>query len=131
MTQGALGDFIRRYIQRVVNEHDITAVDELVSPHYAGSGDNWPADVDSLRAFYERQASRRPDWRIDVQETMEVGQWVAVRAYAGGIELYDDEGNRQALPLLTAVEWMALYKVSNERIVEARLISSVDRSAGR
>jgi hypothetical protein len=32
MADGELGSFMRRYIQRVVHEHDLSAADELVSP---------------------------------------------------------------------------------------------------
>jgi hypothetical protein len=84
MRHGPLDEFIRGYIERVVNQHDMSAVDEMVSPGFTGGGYGWADNVDSLREFYERQNRLRPDWRIDIQETTEVGEWVAVRALAGG-----------------------------------------------
>jgi len=71
MADGVLGDFVRTYIQRVVNERDSTAVDDMVSADYLGSGPVWPSDRDGLRAIYQSQATPRPDWHIDVRETVE------------------------------------------------------------
>ena len=107
------GGLVREYIDRAVNRGDLTAVDELVDPAYRGSGHGWPEDVDGLRAFYARQASERPDWRIDVRETIEVGEWVAVRATAG-------DAARQ-------VEWLAAYRVVGGRITEIRILALEDR----
>ena len=87
MVEGALGAFVRDYIRRVVNEHDITAVDEVVSPEHRGTGADGhrlAPDFDALRLFYLRQATQRPDWHIDIRETIEVADYVAVRALAGG-----------------------------------------------
>ncbi len=67
----------------------------------------------ALRAFYERQARDRPEWRIDVQETLEVGEWVAVRALAG------DDDRR--------VEWLAAYRVSGGRVAEIRILALEER----
>ena len=111
---GELGDFVRRYIDRAVNRRDASAVDDLVAGDYRGSGHGWPADATALRAFYERQARERPGWRIEVQETVEAGDWVAVRALAG-------DADRQ-------VEWLAAYRVVAGRIAEIRVLALEDRT---
>jgi hypothetical protein len=123
-----LDRFIREYIERVVNQHDISAVDEMVSPHYAGGGYGWPENVAALHEFYDRQNRARPDWRIDIQQTVEVGEWVAVRAFAGGMEAYNADGTCQSRPYVTAVEWLTIFHVVNSRIVETRVISVLDHS---
>ena len=105
--------FVRAYIDRVVNRGDAAAVGELVADDYAGSGHGWPADRPQLQAFYERQARERPRWRIDVQETIEVGEWVAVRALAG-------DADRR-------VEWLAAYRVTGGRIAEIRVLALEER----
>jgi hypothetical protein len=46
-----LGTFFTSYIERVVNRRDLTAVDDMVSADYVGSGQEWPTDVDELRRF--------------------------------------------------------------------------------
>jgi hypothetical protein len=79
VTNQQLGQLIRTYIDRVVNRRDLTAVDELVSPDYRGTGPDWPATtIEKLRQFYIDQYRDRPDWHIDVQETVEVGEDVVV-----------------------------------------------------
>jgi hypothetical protein len=123
-----LDRFIREYIERVVNQHDMSAVDEMVSPDYTGGGYGWAENVAALREFYDRQNRARPDWRIDIQQTVEVGEWVAVRALAGGVEAYNEDGTRQSRPYVTAVEWLTIFHVVNSRIVEARVISVLDHS---
>lgn len=108
-----LGRFVREYLDRAVNRRDPTAVDDLVSAGYRGSGHGWPADAAALRVFYERQAAERPEWRIAVQETVEVGEWVAVRALAG------DSSRR--------VEWLTAYRVADGRISEIRVLALEER----
>lgn len=126
MADGDLGAFVRDYIGRVVNEHDIAAVDEMVSPHYRGTGDDWQRlapDFDALRTFYTRQAAQRPDWRIDVQESIEVGEYVAVRALAGGQQAFDDDGAPRQPPFPTAVEWLTVYHVVDRMIVDSSVVA--------
>ena len=128
MRNGQLDRFIRDYIERVVNRHDMGAVDEMVSPDYTGGGYGWAENFEALREFYDIQNRTRPDWRINIQETIEVGEWVAVRAYAGGNEAYDEDGSRRPPPYLTSVEWLAIFHVVKSRIVESRIVSVVDHS---
>ncbi len=125
--QPTLDGWIRHYLGRVVNDRDVSAVDELVSPDYVGSGHGWATDVDALRAFYTWQAHYRPDWHIDVQETVEVSDWVAVRAYAGGIVAHDPAGQPLELPYPAAVEWLSAFRVVDGQLVETRFLSVRDR----
>ena len=81
---GKVARWVTGYLDRVVNSKDVAAVDDLVSPDYVGSGHGWAPDRVTLREFYAWQAQSRPDWRITVQESIEVGDWVAVRAHASG-----------------------------------------------
>jgi hypothetical protein len=128
MSGEVLGQFVREYLQRVVNERDVTAVDDMVRLDYCGSGRGWPADIAGLREFYQRQARSRPDWRIDVQETVEVGEWVAVRAYAGGTVVHSDAGAPLPSSFRT-LEWLTAYRVIDDKIAEIRVISVVDGPA--
>lgn len=128
MGHATLDGFIRGYIERVVNQHDLTAVDDLVSPAYTGGGYGWADNIEALREFYDRQSRLRPDWHIDIQETTEVGEWIAVRAFAGGTEAYNDDGSPQPPPFLTGVEWLALFRVVQSTLVETRIISIIEHS---
>ncbi len=100
----------------------------MVSPSYTGGGHGWADNMEALRAFYDRQNRTRPDWRIDVQETIEVGEWVAVRAFAGGNEAHNEDGSPESPPFLTAVEWLTIFHVVDRKIVESRIISLVEHS---
>lgn len=126
MADGALGSFIRDYLRRAVNEHDLTAVDELVSPQYRGTGPEWQhlaPDFRALREFHRRQAAQRPDWRVDVQESIEVGEYVAVHALAGGRQALDEDGAPRQPPFPTSGEWLTVYHVVDGRIVEVRVVN--------
>jgi hypothetical protein len=91
-----------------------------------GSGNNWPADIVALHEFYRDQVRRRPDWHIEVRETVEVGEWVAVRASAGGTTSFDDLGIALIAPIPKAIEWVALFQVVGGRIVETNLVSVIE-----
>jgi hypothetical protein len=129
MTDRPLGRIVRDYLERVVNQRDVTAVDDLVAADYQGFGHGWPSDVDALRHFYVRQAEFRPDWRIDVQETMELNDVVVVRAYAGGFVSHDAAGAPLVVPYRKHVEWLTAYRMRNGSITEIRLLSVRDREA--
>ena len=122
-----LGDWIRHYLERMVNARDVTAVDELVALDYVGSGHGWAPDREKLRAFYTWQASYRPDWHIDVQETVEVGDWVTVRAYAGGTVAYDEADHPLGTPYRRDIEWLAAFRVLDEQLVETQFLTVRDR----
>jgi hypothetical protein len=126
MADLVLGELVRTYLQRVVSDRDLTAFDDMVSADYLGSGPGWPGDRDGLRAFYQSQATLRPDWHIDVRETVEVGEWVAVRAHAGGTVAHDKLGAGLQTPFLKAIDWLAVFRVVNGRIVETRLLSAIE-----
>jgi len=114
---GPLGDFVRRYIDRVVNQRDLTAVDDMVSSEYRGSGPEWATDIDELREFYVDQMRNRPDWRIEVQGSVELGDSVVVRALAGGTVTVDGVSRRKNL------EWLSHYRVLDRRITEINILS--------
>ena len=120
MTEGVR--FVRAYPERVVNDRDWQAVDELVLPEYVGKGDGWPEDRDALRSFYRWQAETRPGWRIDVQETVELGDCVVVRALAGGTATEEGVARRED------VEWLAAYRLAGGRIAQIELLALQDRS---
>jgi hypothetical protein len=126
VVNGELGRFIREYIERVVNQHDMSAVDEMVSPDYVGGGYGWAQNIQDLREFYGRQSRSRPDWHIDIQDSVEVGEWVAARAFAGGQEAYNEDGSPQVPPFPTSVEWLAMFRVVDRKIVEVRIVSVAD-----
>lgn len=116
-----LGAFVRDYLDRVVNRHEVAAVERLVAPDYRGGGHGWPATRDDLRAFYAEQARNRPDWRIDVQETVQVGDSVVVRAHAGGTVMAG------GFPAQRRVEWLANYRVTDRTIREITVLALLDR----
>jgi hypothetical protein len=105
--RGSLDQFVRSYLEIVVN-------------HYEGRGHGWPQDRPALAAFYEWQATTRPDWRIEVQQTVELGDCLVVRALAGGTIAHDEYGSPKAAPSTHAVEWLAVYQVRD------RLITAID-----
>jgi len=124
MADDGLGLVVRDFLERVVNTRDSAAVDELVSPDYVGEGYGWPSTRAELRAFYEAQVATRPDWRIDVQETTEVGEWVAVRAYAGGTVVAGDGTSRRQ-----DLEWLTAYRVVDGQIAHTHLLSLLERDS--
>lgn len=111
------GELVRRYLDRVVNQRDLTAVDEMVSSDFRGSGPGWPTTFDELRAFYEWQSRERPDWSIDVRESIEVGDSVVVRARAGGTITEGGSSRRAEL------EWLAHYRIVGGWIHEINVLS--------
>ncbi len=127
-TAAPMGAFVGGYLQRVVNDRDLTAVDELVSRSYRGSGYGWPPDAQALREFYQWQSETRPDWAIDVQETVEVGGCVVVRAYAGGTIAGDEHGRPLAAPTTRAVEWLAMYRIEDGLITEIQVLGLRNRA---
>jgi hypothetical protein len=120
--------FVRDYLERVVNRQEISALDELVSADYRGGGHGWPRDGTALRAFYRWQAEARPDWSINVQETVEVGDCVVVRAFAGGTIADDEQGRPLAAPTQRMVEWLAMYRIEAQRIFEIQVLALHERS---
>ena len=120
--------FVRDYLERVVNRRDISALDELVSVDYRGGGHGWPGDVTALRTFYRWQAQVRPDWSISVQDSIEVGGCVVLRAFAGGTIADEEQGRPLAAPTQRAVEWLAMYRVEDERILEIQVLEVRERS---
>jgi hypothetical protein len=127
---GDRADVVRSYLERVVNQRDLTAVDDLVSPDYRGSGLGWPADLAGLRAFYAWQAQTRPDWHVDVRDAIEVADVVVVRAEAGGTIAQDEQGRPLAAPASRSVEWLAAYTVTGGRVTAIDLLALSDRSGG-
>ena len=117
-----LGTFFTSYIERVVNRRDLTAVDDMVSADYIGSGQEWPTDIDELRLFYVNQIRYRPDWHIDVQDTVELGDSVVARAIASGTVTVDGRPQR------SHVEWLAHYRVVDRRITEINVLAVVPLS---
>lgn len=114
--------WIRSYLNRVVNARDVEAVEELVSPDYVGSGYGWAPTREKLHEFYRSQAALRPDWHIDLLATLEVGEWVAVRAHAGGTVAHDDAGVHTQ-PQRHAVEWLAAFRVVDGLLIETRILA--------
>jgi predicted SnoaL-like aldol condensation-catalyzing enzyme len=116
----SLRDLAVDYIERVVNQRDLTAVDELVARDYRGSGPGWPTTIGALRQFYEDQMRDRPDWHIHVREAIELGDSVVLRAHASGTAI--DGG--VARP--RAVEWMTHYRFGDGRIREINVLAVVN-----
>ncbi|MBA2443928.1 MAG: hypothetical protein H0V49_01175 [Nocardioidaceae bacterium] len=51
MANGEPARFYREYIERVVHQHDMSAIDEIVSPDYVGGGHGWAEQIEDLREF--------------------------------------------------------------------------------
>jgi predicted SnoaL-like aldol condensation-catalyzing enzyme len=109
-------ELVRHLIDRAVNRRDPTAVDDLVSPSYAGHG--FAADREALRAFYAWQARTAPDWRIDVEDVVAAGDRVAVRAHAYGTRTESAPGVPLPEPVRRDVEWVAIYRVEDGLVAE-------------
>lgn len=115
-------EFVRSYLDRVVNRRDLSAVDELVDPHFRGDGFGWPPDRDALRRFYAWQAQSRPDWHITVQEAVELGNVVVLRASAGGTVSHDERGTLLDQAYAKRLEWLAAFRVEAGRLLETRVL---------
>jgi predicted ester cyclase len=113
---GPLGDLVRAYLDRAVHRHDPSAVDDYVAPGYRGHG--FPADREALRAFYAFQARTAPDWRIDIEDLVEEGDKVAVRAHAYGHRTVAPDGTPYPAPVRRDLEWIAVYRFADGLIAE-------------
>lgn len=60
----------------------------------------------------------RPDWHIDVQDTVELGDSVVVRALAGGTVTRDGASPR------TSFEWLAPYQVVERLINDINVLAA-------
>ncbi len=78
-------DLVRRYIEEVWNDHDLAAIDELVSPEYFNHA--------ASTAEYQRGGAKLavewllsvfPDHRFDIEDAAAEGDTVAVRGTMGG-----------------------------------------------
>lgn len=116
---GPLGEFVRSYIERVVNQWDVTAVDDMVSTDYLGRGPAWATNIEQLRQFYVDQMRDRPNWRIEVQGTLELGDSVVAKALASGTVMTDGSHGRKCL------EWLTHYRVVDRRITEINILGVV------
>lgn len=119
----SLADLVRGYLERVVNQRDPAAVDELVAADYTGGGHGWPSTRPELRSFYEWQTRTRPDWHIDPQEMVEVDDCVVVRAFAHGTISVDEQGRPLAAPSARAVEWLAAYRLADGLITQIDVLA--------
>jgi hypothetical protein len=114
----------------VVNEHDVSGVDDMVSPDYRGSGSEWQhlaPDFKTLREFYN---GKLPNGRTGASTSRRPSSLAntSSRAYAHGTEAFDDNGAPRRPPFPTAVEWLAAYHVVGGKIHEGRVITWVVRS---
>lgn len=116
MQPGPLGALVLAYLDRAVHRHDLSAVDELVSPAFVGHG--FPADRAALTEFYAWQARTAPDWRIDVEDLVEEGDRVAVRAHAYGTRTESAPGVPLSEPAYRDLEWIAVYRFAEGLIAE-------------
>lgn len=70
----------------------------------------------------------RPDWRIEVQQTVELGDCVVVRALAGRTIAHDEYGSPKAAPSTQSVEWLAAYRVRDRLITAIDVLAIEDRA---
>lgn len=117
----SLSELAISYIERVVNRRDHAAIDEMVAGDYRGSGQGWPTTLGQLRQFYEDQVRDRPDWHIDVEVVVELGDSVVVRAHAQGSVMGSGTLRR------TALDWLTHYRFRDGRITEINLLTVVPR----
>jgi steroid delta-isomerase-like uncharacterized protein len=74
-------DLVRRYIQRVWNEGDATALDELATHDFRYHlGGQAPRDAAGMRQFLEGVRTAFPDWRVEIDdlvadETSAAARW--------------------------------------------------------
>ena len=113
---GPLGARVVAYLDRAVHGHDPTAVDDDVSPDFVGHG--FAPDAAALKEFYAWQARVAPDWRIDVEDLVEQGDRVAVRAHAYGHRAESAPGVALPEPTYREVEWIAIYRFAGGLIAE-------------
>ena len=115
--RGPLSLLVTDYIERVVNRRDTDAIEDLVSAEYNGSGPDWPTTISELRQFYRQQAQDRPDWHIEIRETLELGDSVIVLARAGGHVMVD------GVPEQRRLDWLAHYRLHDGLIAEINLLT--------
>ena len=94
----------------------------MVSSDYVGSSPEWPTHIDERRRFYVHQMHDRPDWHIDVHDTVELGDSVVASAKASGTVAVDGRPRRKRL------EWLTHYRVVDRRITEINVLTVVPLS---
>ena len=100
---------VLRYVEEVWNEHDLDAIDGLVSPDYLNHA--------ARTAEYQRGGARRavewllsvfPDHRFEVEDAAADGETVALRGtmagtHEGGARGYGSDGQARGRPAVALV----------------------------
>jgi steroid delta-isomerase-like uncharacterized protein len=70
---------VRQYIEKVWNQADLTALDDLTTPAFSYHLGGQPKrDRDGMRQFMEMTHAAFPDWRVRIIDIMAEGDRVAV-----------------------------------------------------
>jgi steroid delta-isomerase-like uncharacterized protein len=113
---------MRRWFQQVWNEGRIETIDELLAPDalIRGLGEQGQAvrGPKAFSTFYATMRSSFPDMKVQVEQVVTEGEWVAARftstmTYTGGGMGFPANGKK------ATVEGMAMGRIVDGKIVEA------------
>ena len=68
---------VRRFVERVQNQHNLDALDELLSPDFVDhSGMSSPPNLAGARAFFAMMFAAFPDMRFEIRQQLAEGDRV-------------------------------------------------------
>lgn len=68
---------VRRFVERVQNQHDLDALDELLSPDFVDhSGMSSPPSREGTRAFFTMMFAAFPDMQFEIRQQLAEGDRV-------------------------------------------------------
>lgn len=70
---------VRAVWQRIFNEHDLAAADELVAEHYVQHTPGVPGGREGFKRTFARYLAQSPDLRVEPRSVVEIGDLVVIR----------------------------------------------------
>ena len=107
------------WFERVWNQQDENAIDELLAPNFVayGLGEKMTSP-DDFKVFYRKFREAFPDLRVKTEKVVAEGDWAVVRIVAEGSHAGDFEG-LAATNSPIHVDGMVMTRWHNGQIVEA------------
>lgn len=108
-----------RLAEAVLNEKDLSVVDELISSEFVehAGGQRRKVGTEGFKAARRRRNAAFPDWHVVIDDLIAEGDKVVVRATGSGTHL----GEFMAIAPTgkkVSVSWIAIYRIENGKLAE-------------
>ncbi len=114
---------VREFIDRVLNELDISKYEEFVASNCVfHSTKRLSNDLDAQKQSYLENWKFSPDWQIEIEDMIAERDRVAVRATGRGThqgEFSSPWGRAPPTGKQLIFPWIAIYRISKGKIVES------------